>query len=102
MTYHELRLARERELNAIRIGMRRVKKTDAKTDIILVGGPSLGIIPRVLQCKIGSKTFTLDRPEEFGNPFQGGYLRMRRYLYNIREIEGAPFVVGDFVDRDKW
>lgn len=99
---HQQQLQRQRFLNLFRIGSRCPKKTDQVTDILLIGGPELGIIPRTLQCKIGSKTFTLDRPEEYGNPFQGGYLRMRRYLYKVREIEGAPFLVGDFVERDKW
>jgi hypothetical protein len=94
--------ARQHLFNCFRIGMRRLKKTDAVTDIILVGGPSLGLVPRWLQCKIGAKTFTLDRPEPYGDPFQHAGLRARRYLYAVREIEGAPFVVGDFVARDAW
>jgi hypothetical protein len=95
----------QRKLSVIRIGMRRAKKTDVVTDIVLVGGPRQLVC--WFRCKLGSKTFTMDRPDRMPgwNPFAGGSgtgQRMRRYLYAVREIEGVPFYVGDFVAMDKW
>jgi hypothetical protein len=96
---------RERQLDVIRKGMRRPKKTDVNTDIVLVGGPRH--FTQWFMCKIDAKTFSLDRPDAIPgwNPFDGGKgtgLRMRRYLYNVRAIEGMPFLIGDFVACDKW
>lgn len=95
----------ERTLHPYRLGMRIPGKNDRVTDIVLVGGPLQPI--GWFQCKIEAKTFSIDRPDRIPgwNPFAGGNgagMRMRRYLYNVRAIEGVPFLVGDFVEMDKW
>ena len=106
MRTREEEAAYQRLLDSYRVGMRRPGKTDKVTDILLVGGPFQPI--NKFQCKIGATTFSLDRPDLIPgwNPLAGGTgsgMRMRRYLYKVREIEpGCPFVVGDFVDMDKW
>ena|ERR1700675_4349290 len=98
-------LAKEaHELNVMRMGGRRAKKTDVITDIVLIGGPPQFV--RWYQCKIGSKTFSVDRPDRIPgwDAFTNGGTghRMRRFMYKVREIEGMPFYVGDFVEMDKW
>ena len=104
MMTREQAAAKERILNTIRLGMRRPGKTDVVTDIVLVGHPQ----PIYwFRCKLDAKTFSVDRPDRIDdwNPFSGGNgtgMRMRRYLYKVRAIEGMPFLVGDFVEKDKW
>jgi hypothetical protein len=106
MRTREEEAAYQRLLDSYRAGMRRPGKTDKGTDILLVGGPFQPV--NKFQCKIGATTFSLDRPDRIPgwNPFDGGTgsgMRMRRYLYKVREIgRGWPFVVGDYVECDKW
>ncbi len=65
--------------------------------ILLVGGPRLGILGRWFRCKVGSTTFTLDRPESDGkNPFQGGGLCMVRYMWRVYAPDDCDFLVGAY------
>jgi hypothetical protein len=103
MSRHE-EAAYQRLLDSYRVGMRVPGKTDKVTDILLVGGPFQPV--NKFQCKIGATTFSVDRPDRIPDwkpRNEGTGMRMRRYMYKVREIApGWPFVVGDFMEMDKW